>query len=207
MDTSRVPFCCATTGTPNILEKTRTTIKYSHDIIQTLRMLLQLLGWSRLEHGNPTQRRPPGWHSMDTDSNLMRQKGTSEEDNSGWNSLFSPSKSSLFFFFFFLIKKIFCLFTATPTAQWKFPESNQSHSSWPTSQPQKHQTQAASVTYTTAWQHHILNPLSEARDQNCISSWLPVGFLTYWATAGIPCLSFFSLKNTVLRRTRKAHLS
>ena len=37
-----------------------------------------------------------------------------------------------------------------------------------TPQPYQHQTQAASVIYTSLWQHQSLNPLSKARDRICI---------------------------------------
>ena len=62
-----------------------------------------------------------------------------------WESL------SQIFCLFCVFVFVFCLFRATPRGTWWFPGwvSNQSHSYWPTPQPQQRQIRGASMTYTT----------------------------------------------------------
>ena len=62
---------------------------------------------------------------------------------------------------------------------------------WPTSQPQQHQIQAESATYATA--HGNTGSLSHWARPGIkpTSSWILVGFLTPWATTGIPSLRQF----------------
>ena len=57
---------------------------------------------------------------------------------------------------------------------------------WPTPQPQQHGIWAASVAYTTA--HGNARSLTHWAGPGTkpISSWILVGFLTCWATTGIP---------------------
>ena len=80
----------------------------------------------------------------------------------------------------------FSLLTAEPAAYGSSQDRRQIGSSAPTPRLQQHQTQAASATYTTAcgsarslthWARPGVEPLS---------SWMPVRFLTRWATTGTP---------------------
>ena len=74
---------------------------------------------------------------------------------------------------------------------WKFPGQRLKWSCncHPTPQPQPRQLWTASAMHdvrSSSWQHRILNPLSEARDQTCTITRHHVRFLTFWATMGTP---------------------
>ena len=82
---------------------------------------------------------------------------------------------------------LFCFFRDTPVAHGSFQtRSNQSYSCWPMPQPPQCHIWAASVIYTTAHSNagsltHWVRPGIKPS-----SSWIPVWFLTYWATTGTP---------------------
>ena len=88
---------------------------------------------------------------------------------------------TLIFFFFFFFKQ-------PHLRQMKFLGwgSNWSYSCCLTPQPQPHQIQAASVTYTAApWTTGSLTHWARPGTEPS-SSWILVGFLTHWATKGSP---------------------
>ena len=92
---------------------------------------------------------------------------------------------------------LFLVFMATPVAYRSSQTRGWSHSCWPTSQPQPqpHQIQAPSATYTTAhgnpgsWTHWARPGIKPA------SSRILVKFLTCWATLAWKVIHFSHLRN------------
>ena len=91
-------------------------------------------------------------------------------------------------FFIFLFRAALAAYGSSQ----EVPRWNQSCGSWSTPQPQYHQIQALSVTYTTAHGNagsltHWTRPGIEPT-----SSWILGGFVTHWDTVGTPIIWFLS---------------
>ena len=97
--------------------------------------------------------------------------------------------TSIVYFSMFITNSLslfFVLFKGPTHSIWRSPSwgCKQSRSCQPTTQPQQHMVQAASVTYIIA--HSNAGPLTHWASPGIkpMSSWILIGFINHWAMVG-----------------------